>query len=127
MENSKEVLQQICSVIVEHYENVKEAHTAYNTFETAIKKHNTTVSRLVLGIDDEADYEKIIWQIMADLRLQRDIDLDFDEMSAGFDSYYLSEIAGIIYEKGKYEGKAETSAINYDEYCEICQANGLEM
>lgn len=125
MKNSKEVLQQICNVISGHYKNAKNAYEAYDSFESAIKKYGTTVSKLSLGIAKDVDYEKIIWQIMADLRYARHIDLDYDETAAGYDSYYLTTIAKIIREKGEVDGVIETSAINQDEYNELVQKLNL--
>ena len=124
MKNCKEVLQEICNVISGHYGNVKGAYEAYDTFERAIKKYGVTVSQLSLGIAN-VDYEKIIWQIMADLRYARNLDLDYDEMAAGYDSYYLTTIANIIKEKGECEGIIETSAIDESEYRTICKDLGL--
>lgn len=125
MKNSEKVLQEICNELSRHHQNVRGSYEAYNTFECAIRKYGTTVSKLSLGIAEGVDYEKIIWQIVADLRRARDIDLDFDSEAAGYDSHYLMTIAEIIHEKGEYDGLISCSAINYDEYCEICKEQGL--
>lgn len=125
MKNSKEALQKICAVILSHYKDVKDAYEAYDSFECAIKKYGTTPNKIALDIAGDVDYEKIIWQIITDLRFARNLDLDYDEQAAGYDSYYLSEIASIVREVTGEDKIIETSAINQNEYLEIVRKMGL--
>ena len=124
MENSKQTLQEICGALDSHYNSVKAAYEAYDVFQCALKKYDATVLEIIFD-KKEFEYEKIVWQIVTDLRRARDIDLDCDETAAGFDSYYLHVVSGIIEKNNKEIELVETSAITQKEYEAICQKRGL--
>ena len=127
MENSKEVLQEICAALSQHYGTMASANEAYDSVACAIKKYGTTVSQLSFGVAEGVDCERIVWQIIADLRLARFQNLEGRDGVAGIYAYYLLVIAGIMRETGNYKERIETSAIGYEDYEVLCKGLGLRL
>ena len=124
MENAKIILQEICGTIDSHYKTVKAGFEAYDVFVSALRKYDATVLEVIFD-KKEFDYEKIVWQILTDLRRARDIDLDFDESAAKWDLHYLYVISNIVEKHDKNIGLIETSALNWNEYESVCRKKGL--
>ena len=127
MENSKEVLQEIFAALSRHYGNMERANEAYDVVVCAIKKYGTTVSQLSFGMAEELNCEKMVWQIITDLRYARFQHLEGKEGAAGIYAYYLLIIAGIMRETGNYTERIETSAIGYEDYEALCRKMGLRL
>ena len=124
MENAKTILQEICGTLDTHYETVKSAFEAYDVFVRALEKYNTNVLEIIFD-KRELEYEKIVWQILMDLRRAKDIDLDCDEYAAKWDSHYLYTISKIVEKYDKNVGLIEVSALDYKTYEKICREKGL--
>lgn len=124
MENAKIILQEAVGAVETHYNTVKAAFDAYDVCICALKKHNTTVLEIIFD-KKELEYERIIWQIITDLRRARDIDLDCNEEAAGWDYYYLSMISNIVEKHDKGIELIETTALNQKEYEAVCSRKNL--
>lgn len=127
MKTYREILQEICGVICSYYELNKDSYEAYDTFECAIKKHNTDALELRLNVGGEhLAYKKIILQILADLRRARYIDQRCNESDAGYDSFYLQKISEIIRKNTDEFGEIiETWALDQNQYEKMCKDEGL--
>lgn len=124
MENAKIILQEAVGAIETHYDTVKAAFEAYDVCMCALKKHNTTVLEIIFD-KRELEYEKIVWQIIMDLRRARDIDLDYDSEAARWDGYYLSLVSNIVEKHDKNIELIEITSLKQKEYESICEKKGL--
>ena len=88
--------------------------------------HQSLLSECV-RLAEELDCEKMVWQIITDLRYARFQHLEGKEGAAGIYAYYLLIIAGIMRETGNYTERIETSAIGYEDYEALCRKMGLRL
>lgn len=99
--------------------------------ESSVAKYGTTVAEIANMISGELDYERLIWQIITDLRLSQSSNYDFDAMEDyRNDNLMLHKITRIIEKQTDHFNSPSLRFINiskitYDDYDEIIKNKNL--
>lgn len=123
MMDYREMAQEITLIIKNLYQRNHEFADVFSTVNAAIKKYDTTFDEVTLGIA-KVDYQKLIWQILIDLRFARGTDYDFDIELYRCDTIALQDITSFLENNTtefNREGSsvADISAIDRAKYLEL--------
>lgn len=119
----REMAGGVVLIVQDLYQRNKEFADVLSSVNAAIKKYDTTIDKVSLGVAN-VDYRKLIWQILIDLRFARNTDYDFDIEMYRCDTMALQEITSYL-EKNTTEFNkegddiADISAIDREKYLEL--------
>lgn len=121
--------QEIAIIIKNLYSGNHEFADVLDTVESAVKKYGVTLDKLSLKIAD-ADHQKLIWQILIDLRFARGTDYDFDIELYRYDTIALQDITSFLEKNTTEFNRAgstlvDISALDYQKYIELVDKYGL--
>lgn len=127
----KELAQNILIKADSLYNENHNLASTMQVIESSVAKYGTTVSEITDMIAGDLDYEKIIWQIITDLRLSQSSNYDFDAIDDYHnDNYMLHEITRLIESQtdrfnSKTLGFINISKITNIDYDEIIKDKNL--
>ena len=129
--NYKKLAQNILTKADYLYSENESLASTMQVIESSVAKYGTTIAEIANIISEELDYERLIWQIITDLRLSQSSNYDFDAMEDYHnDNLMLHEITRIIEKQTDHFnspslGFINISKITYDDYDEITKNKNL--
>ena len=101
--------QEVAIIVKNLYRMNNEFADVLSSVEAAVNKYDITINDLSLKIAN-VDCEKVLWQILIDLRYARGTDYDFDIELYRYDTTALQEITSFL-EKNTTEFNREGSTV----------------